>query len=188
MGGLKIVVAGCVAAQEGETLLRRVPELDLVLGPHHANRCVQPLLGTYSAHHNSIIGNKVKLAWHHTYDCQCVTITLLPAQEKGSKLKCMVQAADFSVSHCSCSNSPRKTSGFPILSGMRPLLQHAVWLLWSLTSGSACDGGIPCCVLASLLGCWLQDRPAAGAGGSGQPGMCSGANPDRRGHCHPPAR
>ena len=39
MGGLKIVVAGCVAAQEGETLLRRVPELDLVLGPHHANRC-----------------------------------------------------------------------------------------------------------------------------------------------------
>ena len=40
MGGLKIVVAGCVAAQEGETLLRRVPELDLVLGPHHANRCL----------------------------------------------------------------------------------------------------------------------------------------------------
>ena len=38
MAGLKIVVAGCVAAQEGETLLRRVPELDLVLGPHHANR------------------------------------------------------------------------------------------------------------------------------------------------------
>ena len=38
MGGLKIVVAGCVAAQEGEALLRRVPELDLVLGPHHANR------------------------------------------------------------------------------------------------------------------------------------------------------
>ena len=39
MGGLKLVVAGCVAAQEGETLLRRVPELDLVMGPHHANRC-----------------------------------------------------------------------------------------------------------------------------------------------------
>jgi len=35
---LKIVVAGCVASQEGETLLRRVPELDLVMGPHHANR------------------------------------------------------------------------------------------------------------------------------------------------------
>lgn len=43
MGGLKIVVAGCVAAQEGEALLRRVPELDLVLGPHHANR-----LGPYT--------------------------------------------------------------------------------------------------------------------------------------------
>ena len=39
MGDLKIVVAGCVASQEGEALLRRVPELDLVMGPHHANRC-----------------------------------------------------------------------------------------------------------------------------------------------------
>ncbi|EFN57360.1 hypothetical protein CHLNCDRAFT_30275 [Chlorella variabilis] len=38
MGDLKIVVAGCVAAQEGHALLRRVPEVDLVMGPHHANR------------------------------------------------------------------------------------------------------------------------------------------------------
>ena len=38
MGDLTIVVAGCVAAQEGEQLLRRVPEVDLVMGPHHANR------------------------------------------------------------------------------------------------------------------------------------------------------
>eukprot|EP00854_Cymbomonas_tetramitiformis_P016557 gene16557-19666_t len=35
---MKIVVAGCVASQEGEALLRRVPEVDLVMGPHHANR------------------------------------------------------------------------------------------------------------------------------------------------------
>ncbi|NEP14844.1 MAG: tRNA (N6-isopentenyl adenosine(37)-C2)-methylthiotransferase MiaB [Symploca sp. SIO2C1] len=35
---LTLVVAGCVAQQEGETLLRRVPELDLVMGPQHANR------------------------------------------------------------------------------------------------------------------------------------------------------
>jgi tRNA-2-methylthio-N6-dimethylallyladenosine synthase len=35
---LTIVVAGCVAQQEGETLLRRVPEIDLVMGPQHANR------------------------------------------------------------------------------------------------------------------------------------------------------
>ena len=33
-----LVVAGCVAQQEGEKLLRRVPELDLVIGPQHANR------------------------------------------------------------------------------------------------------------------------------------------------------
>jgi tRNA-2-methylthio-N6-dimethylallyladenosine synthase len=38
MGDLQIVVAGCVAAQEGEALLRRVPEIDVVMGPHHANR------------------------------------------------------------------------------------------------------------------------------------------------------
>jgi tRNA-2-methylthio-N6-dimethylallyladenosine synthase len=35
---LLLVVAGCVAQQEGEALLRRVPELDLVMGPQHANR------------------------------------------------------------------------------------------------------------------------------------------------------
>ncbi|MGL5083079.1 MAG: tRNA (N6-isopentenyl adenosine(37)-C2)-methylthiotransferase MiaB [Microcoleaceae cyanobacterium] len=41
--GLTLVVAGCVAQQEGEALLRRVPELDLVMGPQHANR-LQELL------------------------------------------------------------------------------------------------------------------------------------------------
>jgi tRNA-2-methylthio-N6-dimethylallyladenosine synthase len=35
---LTLVVAGCVAQQQGEALLRRVPELDLVMGPQHANR------------------------------------------------------------------------------------------------------------------------------------------------------
>lgn len=38
MGDMKIVVAGCVAQQEGATLLRRVPEVDLVMGPQFANR------------------------------------------------------------------------------------------------------------------------------------------------------
>ncbi len=35
---LKLVVAGCVAQQEGEALLRRMPELDLIMGPQYANR------------------------------------------------------------------------------------------------------------------------------------------------------
>ncbi|NCJ06702.1 tRNA (N6-isopentenyl adenosine(37)-C2)-methylthiotransferase MiaB [Synechococcales cyanobacterium C] len=35
---LTLVVAGCVAQQEGQDLLRRVPELDLVMGPQYANR------------------------------------------------------------------------------------------------------------------------------------------------------
>lgn len=38
MGGLKIVVAGCVAQQEGQALLRRVPEVDIVMGPQFANK------------------------------------------------------------------------------------------------------------------------------------------------------
>jgi Uncharacterized protein family UPF0004/PPIC-type PPIASE domain len=33
-----IVVAGCVAQQTGELLLRRAPEVDLVMGPQYANR------------------------------------------------------------------------------------------------------------------------------------------------------
>jgi tRNA-2-methylthio-N6-dimethylallyladenosine synthase len=41
---LTLIVSGCVAQQEGEQLLRRVPELDLVMGPQHANR-LQDLLG-----------------------------------------------------------------------------------------------------------------------------------------------
>ena len=33
-----IVVAGCVAQQEGARLLRRAPEVDVVMGPQYANR------------------------------------------------------------------------------------------------------------------------------------------------------
>lgn len=43
MGDLKIIVAGCVAAQEGQQLLRRVPEVDVVMGPQHANRLAEIL-------------------------------------------------------------------------------------------------------------------------------------------------
>jgi Uncharacterized protein family UPF0004/Radical SAM superfamily len=35
---ITIIVAGCVAQQEGELLLRRAPEIDLVMGPQYANR------------------------------------------------------------------------------------------------------------------------------------------------------
>ena len=45
---LTLVVAGCVAQQEGEALLRRVPELDLVMGPQHANRLDSLLARVYS--------------------------------------------------------------------------------------------------------------------------------------------
>ena len=49
---LTLIVAGCVAQQEGEKLLRRVPELDLVMGPQHANR-LEDLL------HDVFNGNQV---------------------------------------------------------------------------------------------------------------------------------
>jgi tRNA-2-methylthio-N6-dimethylallyladenosine synthase len=38
MGEVTLVLAGCVGSQEGAALLRRVPELDLVMGPHHVGR------------------------------------------------------------------------------------------------------------------------------------------------------
>jgi len=37
-GDVTLVLAGCVGSQEGAALLRRVPELDLVMGPHHVAR------------------------------------------------------------------------------------------------------------------------------------------------------
>jgi tRNA-2-methylthio-N6-dimethylallyladenosine synthase len=40
---VRLVLAGCVGAQEGAALLRRIPELDLVMGPHHAGRIVDLL-------------------------------------------------------------------------------------------------------------------------------------------------
>ena len=49
---IKLVLAGCVAQQEGAALLRRVPELDVVMGPQHANQCA-PL---QMAQQNKIVG------------------------------------------------------------------------------------------------------------------------------------
>ncbi len=45
---LTLVVAGCVAQQEGAALLRRVPELDLVMGPQHVNRLDQLLAQVFN--------------------------------------------------------------------------------------------------------------------------------------------
>jgi tRNA-2-methylthio-N6-dimethylallyladenosine synthase len=44
---ITLVLAGCVAQQEGEKLLRRVPELDLVMGPQHVNRLGELLERVY---------------------------------------------------------------------------------------------------------------------------------------------
>ena len=45
-----IVVAGCVAQQEGEKLLRRVPEVDLVMGPQYTGRIGDLLEGVSRGH------------------------------------------------------------------------------------------------------------------------------------------
>ncbi|MFN3926170.1 MAG: tRNA (N6-isopentenyl adenosine(37)-C2)-methylthiotransferase MiaB [Pseudanabaenaceae cyanobacterium] len=44
---LTLIVAGCVAQQEGEKLLRRVPEIDIVMGPQYANRLADLLQQVY---------------------------------------------------------------------------------------------------------------------------------------------
>lgn len=38
-----LIVAGCVAQQEGDALLSRVPEIDIVMGPQYANRITDVL-------------------------------------------------------------------------------------------------------------------------------------------------
>jgi hypothetical protein len=45
---MAIVIAGCVAQQEGEELLRRVPEIDMVMGPQYANRLGDLLEGVFN--------------------------------------------------------------------------------------------------------------------------------------------
>jgi tRNA-2-methylthio-N6-dimethylallyladenosine synthase len=45
---MTIVVTGCLAQQEGESLLRRVPEIDLVMGPQHAHRIDELLQQVFS--------------------------------------------------------------------------------------------------------------------------------------------
>lgn len=42
-----LIVAGCVAQQEGQRLLTRVPELDIIMGPQYANR-IGELLDDYN--------------------------------------------------------------------------------------------------------------------------------------------
>ena len=53
---LTLIVAGCVAQQEGEQLLRRVPELDLVMGPQHANRLQDLLEQVFDG--NQVVANE----------------------------------------------------------------------------------------------------------------------------------
>ena len=64
---LKIVVAGCVAQQEGETLLRRVPEVDLVMGPQFANR-IDQLLDAVD------LGQQVCSSRTHTHTQGCLSL------------------------------------------------------------------------------------------------------------------
>jgi len=47
---ITLVVAGCVAQQEGEKLLRRVPEVDIVMGPQYANRLGDLLQQAWQGH------------------------------------------------------------------------------------------------------------------------------------------
>ncbi|BAZ91418.1 tRNA-i(6)A37 modification enzyme MiaB [Raphidiopsis curvata NIES-932] len=57
---LTLVVAGCVAQQEGQALLRRVPELDLVMGPQYANR-LKDLLNSVFAGNQVVATEEVNI-------------------------------------------------------------------------------------------------------------------------------
>ncbi len=62
---LKLIIAGCLAQQEGESLLRKVPELDLVMGPQHVNN-LENLLAKVD------LGNQV-LATEETFISEDIT-------------------------------------------------------------------------------------------------------------------
>lgn len=49
-----LIVAGCVAQQEGERLLARVPEVDVVMGPQYANR-IGEVLDDFKRHMTQIV-------------------------------------------------------------------------------------------------------------------------------------
>jgi tRNA-2-methylthio-N6-dimethylallyladenosine synthase len=55
---ITIIVAGCVAQQEGIKLLHRVPEIDLVMGPQYANR-ISDLLEYVRGYGNQIVATDV---------------------------------------------------------------------------------------------------------------------------------
>lgn len=59
-GGRRIVVAGCVAQQEREAIVARVPEVDLVLGTHQVRE-----LTTHLAKLEAGRGSSVATAWKH---------------------------------------------------------------------------------------------------------------------------
>ncbi|AZB73645.1 tRNA (N6-isopentenyl adenosine(37)-C2)-methylthiotransferase MiaB [Synechococcus elongatus] len=71
---LTLIVAGCVAQQEGESLLRRVPELDLVMGPQHANRLAD-LLTQVEAGSQVVATEEVEIAEDITQPRRDSTIT-----------------------------------------------------------------------------------------------------------------
>ena len=62
---LKLIIAGCLAQQEGASLLRKVPELDLVMGPQHVNNLENLLVKVDS-------GNQV-LATEETFISEDIT-------------------------------------------------------------------------------------------------------------------
>ena len=63
-----LAVGGCVAQQEGKRLLRRVPYVDIVFGPHHVS-----LVEAYVTHHRQSGGRRVEVGFSEgtTADLEC---------------------------------------------------------------------------------------------------------------------
>lgn len=57
--GLIIGVSGCVAQQEGEALLKRVPYLDLVFGPHNVHK-IKDMLNEVSEKKKKVVATELK--------------------------------------------------------------------------------------------------------------------------------
>jgi len=92
---VSVVVAGCVAQQEGQKLIRRFPEIDLVMGPQYVNRL--PTLLDYVQDGHQVVATDPTLIMEDDFNNQGGSL-LTPV--RGSDLKAWVNIIYGCNEHC----------------------------------------------------------------------------------------
>jgi len=84
-----VVVAGCVAQQEGEALIRRVPEIDVVMGPQYVGRIEELLTSATQRGGNQVVATDPLLIMED-----------LTKPVRGSKIRAWVNVIYGCNEHC----------------------------------------------------------------------------------------